>query len=331
MIYWGSRKPPMTKVLFRPPSSPYHHFVAGEGVIEAIDKNTFISVPFPELITDIYVDVGQVVKKGTPLFKIDTRTLEAQLQQALQEVATAQKSYEELAVRFSFYDRLKEKSAVSEQDYATALYDMKVAKQRVETAQAAANVVRTNIYRSTIRAPIEGEVLQVNIHVGEYANVNPINVDPLLTQFPLIMFGDTRHYHLRIDIDEEDAWRVIKGAPATAYVRGNSAIMIPLTYAYTEPYIIPKVSLSGSNLERIDTRVLQVVYSFERDSYPVYAGQLLDVFMEAKPSGAGLDWKSKPFSPTPLSQKPEYQKQMAEARAPQHLEHSPSVTRSGGK
>lgn len=286
MIYWGSRKPPVTRIIFHPPTSPYRHFVAGEGVIEAINKNTFISVPFPELITDMYVDIGQVVKKDAPLFKLDTRTLEAQLKTALQDVATAQKSYEELAVHFSFYKRLKEKSAVSEQDYATALYDMQVAAQRVETAKAAANVIRTNIYRSTIRAPIEGEVLQVNIHVGEYANVNPINVDPLLTQFPLIMFGDTHFYHLRIDIDEEDAWRVIKGAPATAYVRGNAAIVIPLTYVYTEPYIIPKVSLSGANIERVDTRVLQVVYSFQRDSYPVYAGQLLDVFLEAKPSGA---------------------------------------------
>lgn len=286
MIYWGSRKPPVTRILFHPPTSPYRHFVAGEGVIEAINKNTFISVPFPELITEVYADVGQVLKKGAPLFQLDTRTLEAQLAQALQEVATAQKSYEELAVNFSFYERLKEKAAVSEQDYATACYNMQVAKQRILTAQAAANVIKTNIYRSTIRAPIDGEVLQVNIHVGEYANVNPINVDPLLSQFPLIMFGDTKLYHVRIDIDEEDAWRVIKGAPATAYVRGNADIVIPLTYAYTEPYIIPKVSLSGSNIERVDTRVLQVVYSFKRDSYPVYAGQLLDVFLEAKPSGA---------------------------------------------
>lgn len=329
MIYWGTRKPPVTRIVFQPPTSPYRHFVAGEGVIEAINKNTLISVPFPELVTDVYVDIGQVVKKNAPLFKIDTRTLEAQLRQALQELATAQKLYEEVAVRFSFYERLKEKSAVSEQEYATALYDMKVARQRVETAQAAANVIRTNIARSTIRAPIEGEVLQVNIHVGEYANVNPINVDPLLSQFPLIMFGDTRHYHLRVDIDEEDAWRVVKGAPGTAYVRGNSAIVIPLTYVYTEPYIIPKVSLSGSNLERVDTRVLQVVYSFER-KFPIYAGQLLDVFLEAKPSGAGPDWQPKSYPVTPLSQKPEYQEQMDQARAPHHLQNS-QVTQNQGK
>ena len=99
----------------------------------------------------------------------------------------------------------------------------------------------------------------------------------------LILFGDTQVYHLRIQIDEEDEWRFRQEAPAIAFVRGNSSISIPLTYVYTEPYITPKKSLSGSDLERIDTRVLEVVYKFQKENYPVLMGQLLDVYIEAEP------------------------------------------------
>jgi hypothetical protein len=69
-----------------------------------------------------------------------------------------------------------------------------------------------------------------------------------------------------------------------AYVRGNSSISMPLKFSYIEPLIVPKQTLTGSDFERVDTRVLQVVYLFEKNSHPVYIGQLLDVYMEAKPS-----------------------------------------------
>ena len=100
-----------------------------------------------------------------------------------------------------------------------------------------------------------------------------------------MMFGDIDRYQLRVNIAEEDAWRVIKGAPATAFVRGNAAIKIPLTFSYLEPYIVPKELLTGSDTERVDTRVLQIIYTFDPKDLPVFVGQLLDVYVEAQPSG----------------------------------------------
>jgi len=289
MIYYGSRTPPVGRILFPPPKSPYHNYIAGEGVIEAIYKNTPIGASFDNVITNIYVQVGQVVKKGDPLFKVDTRAFEAQLVQAIQAQKLAEVDYESQTVQFSFYEKLKNKSAVSEQAYQAAFYNKELAKQRLDVAVAAIKVIKTNIELSTAYAPTDGEVLQNNIHVGQFANSSfppaALNASPA-NQSSLILFGDTQFYHLRVDVDEEDAWRVIKGSPATAYLRGNSKISIPLEFVYFEPYIIPKVSLSGTDIERVDTRVLQLVYKFSRDQYPVFAGQLLDVYIEAKPSEA---------------------------------------------
>lgn len=280
MIYYSSRQPPLPPILFAPPVSPYKHFIAGEGLIEAVYKNVPIFSAIAELITDVYVEQAQTVKKGTPLFKVDTRHLESQLLEAEAELKVALTDYENQKVQFSFYQKLKDKTAVSEQVYQATFYAMQLACTRVETVRAQINVIKTDIERSTTRAPFDGEVLQSNIRPGQFANSNPYN------NTPPMLFGNTIGYHLRVDIDEEDAWRVIKGEPATAFVRGNSKISIPLEYAYFEPYIIPKVSLSGSDTERVDTRVLQLVFQFPRDKYPIYAGQLLDVYIKALPSGA---------------------------------------------
>jgi hypothetical protein len=88
---------------------------------------------------------------------------------------------------------------------------------------------------------------------------------------------------MRIEIDEEDCWRFQKEAKATAFVRGNANISFPMKFVRIEPYVIPKTSFTGEVIERLDTRVLQVLYQFEQADLPIYAGQLLDVFIEAPP------------------------------------------------
>jgi hypothetical protein len=50
-----------------------------------------------------------------------------------------------------------------------------------------------------------------------------------------------------------------------------------------EPFVVPKKSLTGDSTERVDTRVLQGLYSFDPKSLPVYVGQQMDVFIEAAP------------------------------------------------
>ena len=39
-------------------------------------------------------------------------------------------------------------------------------------------------------------------------------------------------------------------------------------------------SLTGASTERVDTRVLQAVFAFERGSRPIYVGQQMDLFIE---------------------------------------------------
>ena len=278
MIYWGARAPEEKPILFAPPESPYKHYVAGEGLIESLGDNTNISVPFTDLVAEVYVKAGQQVKKGQPLFKLDTRQFEADLRAALAELELAETELENQTKQFSFFEQLKDKSAVSQQEYIRAFYAKKEAQERVDVARANSERIKTTIERALIKAPGDGQVLQENAKVGEFANVNPFDREHL------IIFGNTDKVQIRVNVAEEDAWRVIPNAPATAYVRGNASIEIPIEFSFIEPFIVPKQSLTGSDFERVDTRVLQIVYEFDKKEYPVYVGQLLDVYIEAKPS-----------------------------------------------
>ena len=186
--------------------------------------------------------------------------------------------YKNKQTEFTYFQKLRNRAAVSKQQYSQSFYNFQQAHDTIKIALARIDQIKTSIARALIIAPKNGTILQVNTRAGEFANVNPFD------RKPLMIFGDISTYQLRVAVAEEDAWRIQHGAPATAFVRGNNKIRIPLTFEYIEPYIIPKQVLTGSDIERVDTRVLQIIYTFKADHYPLYIGQLLDAFVEAQPS-----------------------------------------------
>ena len=267
---------PIQKVLFQPAQSPYKDFIAGQGSVEASSKNIAIGAAFNELITAIYVKPGQAVTAGQPLFKLETKHLEAQLAEAQQQKQFDQLAYENKKDTFHFYKNLFDKAATSKQAYNDALYAKRLAKATLEITQARIKRIKVDLERSISRAPCDGIVMQININTGESATTQRSDV-------PLMLFGSATQFHVRVEIDEDDVWRIIDKAAGTAFVRGNSKIAIPLEFVYAEPFVIPKQSLIGSTLERVDTRVKQLVYSFTPANNPIHLGQLLDVFLQAKP------------------------------------------------
>ncbi|HMN40238.1 MAG TPA: biotin/lipoyl-binding protein [Phycisphaerales bacterium] len=181
--------------------------------------------------------------------------------------------------------------------------DVAVATANLESAKREVERVRTEIDRLTVRAPVAAEVLKVNVRAGEYAATNPNasgggsgTGNP---ETPLMIIGDTDTLHIRVDIDENDAWRVRAGAEGYAYIRGNSKLFTKIHFVRFEPYVIPKKSLTGASGERVDTRVLQVICAFKRSDLnaPVYVGQQMDVYLSGPPIGDakfGVDAPGRP-------------------------------------
>lgn len=285
-VYKSQVTVPVAPILFPPPQSPYPNAIAGAGIIEASSQNISIGTPFNEIITKIFVVEGDRVSTGDPLFQLDLRTFEAQLLSAQAQLRLAIANYEDKSKQFSFYKRLKDPRAVSEQVFQQTNYAILEAEESVKVAEANVKIAQTNIDRSTVRAPIDGEILQMNIHIGEIAPIIPFisSQSTWLTasQGSLMLLGSVEPLQVRIDIDEDDAWRFEKGAEATAFVRGNSRINFVLKFLRIEPYIIPKSSFTGATTERVDTRVLQVLYNFEKKDLPIFPGQILDIFIESK-------------------------------------------------
>ena len=151
--------------------------------------------------------------------------------------------------------------------------DLEIARTQVALAEARVKSTETDIERLTMSAPVDGLILQSNVRLGQFAPTGTLGT-------PLMILGSVTPLHVRVDVDEHDAWRVRGGASAVAFPRGNGSLGIPLEFVRFEPYVIPKKSLTGDSTERVDTRVLEVIYRVKDQNVPLYVGQQMDVYIE---------------------------------------------------
>jgi multidrug efflux pump subunit AcrA (membrane-fusion protein) len=319
MVVEGNRTPPTTKPVFQPAEAPFASAIFGPGIVEASTQNISIGTPVSGIVTDVYVKWGDHVKKGEPLFKVDTRDLcaqlipakakvdevQSQLSSANANVAQAQQTLAKAENHLAVGKNLSVGVSITAEDLAGRNSDVEIAKATVDSAQAQVRQIQTQIDSAkaqvqqiqdelkirTVRAPISGSVLQLQIFPGEYAQNGA-------TSTPLMVVGNDTVLYVRVEIDQSDAWRFHPGARAIAYVRGNANLKTSLDYVRTDPDVVPQTLLTGDATQRTDTRVLQVIYRFDHSSLPTYVGQLMDVFIQAPPlTIASVQSQEPPMSP----------------------------------
>jgi multidrug efflux pump subunit AcrA (membrane-fusion protein) len=263
--------------------------VAGAGIVEPSSEIIDIGSALSGLVTDVRVRPGDRVAKGDVLFTVDARAAQASLAQASAAIGEARAAIAEAAAaqntarqQLALYRGLTDPAAVSraeviraEGDEAAATSRLGLARARLASAQSSAAAARTEIERLVIRAPIAGEILAVNIRAGEF----------VATQggsgLAFIQMGETNPLHVRVDIDENEVARVALGKPAVISPRGAAELHVNATFVRAEPQVVPKRSLTNSAAERVDVRVLQLIYALP-PSEAFRVGQQIDAFIPAK-------------------------------------------------
>ncbi|MGL4423807.1 MAG: HlyD family secretion protein, partial [Gemmataceae bacterium] len=328
----ASKEQPVAVPPVEPAKSPFSKSLAGAGLVEPETENIVLGTNLPGIIDELFVRVGDSVKPGQPIFRLDDRQLKAELEVRLATLANAEAMLQKLqaaprpeelppakakvteaeanlADQQKMFDRVRKlngSTAISEDEVVRremavevakaqlskakgdlALieagawkYDQLVASAAVKQAKAQVEQTKIELERLTVRAPrlhgskaIEFNVLQVNVRPGEYVGT--------VAGSGLVILGLVGQLHVRVDIDENDITRFRSNLAGIAKPRGNAETSFAITFVRVEPYVIPKRSLTGGNSERVDTRVLQVIYAIDRKNLPLYVGQQMDVFLNS--------------------------------------------------
>ena len=161
-------------------------------------------------------------------------------------------------------------------------FDVVAQRRQAEASQQAYIAARAVLGKYTVRAQVDGVVLAVNAAAGSYASLQGVYdaytqaTDPLL-----VMSAPQATLAVRCFVDEI----LVSRLPAAGRIQAQMSIRgtdvkVPLEFVRVQPYVSPKIELSNQRQEKVDLRVLPVIFRFRMTTPTLaYPGQLVDVFI----------------------------------------------------
>jgi HlyD family secretion protein len=171
-------------------------------------------------------------------------------------------------------------------------YDIKNQENQYQAALQAYEADKALLDKYIVKAPADGTVLSIIATNGSYASPQGVYDTYTQNMLPVATLGKIDPYlAVRCYIDEILVPKLPKTSALEArmFIRGGDNKQIPLEFVRLQPYTIPNIELSSERTERVDVRVLPVIFKFKKpDNINIYPGQLVDVFIKvANPPPAG--------------------------------------------
>jgi len=165
------------------------------------------------------------------------------------------------------------------------VYDIQNQERQYKALYQAYKAADALLSKYTLKARSDGVVLSIMAAIGSYLTPQGIYGTYTEAMNPVLVMGSPQtQLAVRCYIDEI----LVPKLPATEsikakmFIRGTNT-SIPLDFVRVQPYISPKIQLSNQRTERVDVRVLPIIFKFEKSkSINVYPGQLVDVYVGEK-------------------------------------------------
>jgi len=161
-------------------------------------------------------------------------------------------------------------------------YDIRNQERQYEALHKASLSSSALLDKYTLRAPADATVLSLNTTPGSY--ISPQGSYDMYTEaaLPVLVLGTPQtRLHVRCYIDEI----LLSRLPAPDNMKAQMTIRgtdtkIPLRFERIQPFVSPKIELSDQRQERVDVRVLPVIFSFVKpQGVNLYPGELVDVYL----------------------------------------------------
>lgn len=163
------------------------------------------------------------------------------------------------------------------------IYEIRNQESQYNALTKAYMASKSLLAKYIIKAPADGTILSINVAAGSYISPQGTYDSYTQGQDPVLVMGSPQNYMgVRCYIDEILVHRLPRGSQMKAkmFIRGTD-ISVPLEFVRIQPYVSPKIQLSNQRTERVDVRVLPVIFRFGKSgNVSLYPGQLVDVYIE---------------------------------------------------
>jgi HlyD family secretion protein len=164
-------------------------------------------------------------------------------------------------------------------------YDVRNQEAQHAALEASYRSSSALLSKYVLRAPRDGVVLSINTVTGSYISQQGAYDPYTQGSDPVLVLGSPQaSLEVRCYVDEILVPRLPapSAMKAEMQIRGSN-IKLPLTFVGTQPYVSPKIELSDERQERVDVRVLPIIFRFNKpQNVNLYPGELVDVYIQSK-------------------------------------------------
>jgi len=198
-------------------ANPYRFVTAEEGNLEAVVSSTGtleavttvqVGTQVSGIVSDIYVDFNDHVRRGQIIARIDTTLLVSAVRDAQANLERNQAQLDQASREYKRINDLYVKQFSTDVDYNLAKYNLDVALASTKSAVNNLERARRNLDYATIRAPISGVVIERNVDVGQ--TVAASFSAPQL----FLIARDLSQMQILASVDESDIGRIEEGQEA---------------------------------------------------------------------------------------------------------------------
>lgn len=161
-------------------------------------------------------------------------------------------------------------------------YDIRTQERQYAALEKAYAASSALLAKYTLLAPRDGVVMAVQAMEGSYISAQGSYDSYTQGMTPVIVLGSAHdHLNVRCYVDEILLPRVPVASKIKAQmtVRGSN-VKLPLEFVRVQPFVSPKIELSDQRLERVDVRVLPIIFRVAKPKdLNLYPGQLVDVYI----------------------------------------------------
>ncbi len=195
-----------------------------------------LTIPVEGIVSKVWVNTGQKVKKGQILVELDKRIVQANLRQAKASVAGLQASYEEMRRELQRAQELYDRTVLSDHDLQVAKNNAVIEKSKLERAKAEYVKAQVELEYATLRAPFDSIILHRSVEVGR-AIIKLQSYDTLIT------LASSGKYLARAPLTSTQAALVNIGDAVSVFNRNKSYPAKVVAIKYTNTKIDKKLVL----------------------------------------------------------------------------------------
>lgn len=180
--------------------------VSATGTLSAV-RTVQVGTQASGQISKIYVDFNDKVKQGQLLARIDPTLQEQAVEDAQAQLEKAQAQLTQAQDDYTRNKQMLDARVITPQEFETVQSTFSVQKATVKSAQIALDRARQNLSYTNIYAPIDGQIVERDVDVGQTVAAS------LSAPQLFLIANDMSEMQILASVDESDIGQIKEGQP----------------------------------------------------------------------------------------------------------------------